>query len=402
MAESRELCESLFGFITPGLKSVKESVLEIITGGRCFWISFELHFASDLKMLYSLTGLTSATSNFSCPWCTIPKDYRADDIVLLPSYLRSFSELSASSCLYCSNLCRTTDENGKTITIPCPDTDHGVKPVANLLFGLFEISNVWVDILHLTLRLSDRLEMFMKEIAEKSGKVAEMEKAFAQQCDIKYHHWTQDKVIKWPSLNADQKLVMLDRLTNLSGFIPDVSHRMGLATCIDQLRKVLAFLRCHVKHDKHEMCPHEVTTLPQLETLVKEMSKFAFSRIFPDHLAEIAWISLLGKASVTPYFHILESHIPKMILQSPFGSIAHFQLQGQEQIHQVHTRILFRASNWQGNKCYSVLEREISLLYLQNNPHIWQWVSKDPRRRKGKPIPLELLFLPKDHRPIRI
>ena len=83
-----------------------------------------------------------------------------------------------------------------------------------------------------------------------------------------------------------------------------------------------------------------------------------------------------------------------MIKRSPFGSIAQFQLQGQEQIHQVQTNILFRASNWQGNKRLSILERGVSLQYLQLNPGIWQWRSKELQRRKT-PIHLETVFRPK-------
>ena len=146
---------------------------------------------------------------------------------------------------------------------------------------------------------------------------------------------------------------MLDRLLDLSGFISTKSDRLGIAACMDQLRKTLAFLRCHARHDSHNHCPHEIKTTSQFDSLIEEMSK---SQSMPSLrltiYAEASWIKVLGKASVTPYFHILEVHVPSMVRNSPFGSIAHFQLQGQEHIHQVHTKTLFRASNWQGNKCF--------------------------------------------------
>ena len=73
----------------------------------------------------------------------------------------------------------------------------------------------------------------------------------------------------------------------------------------------------------------------------------------------------MGGNSITPYFHILEHHVIEMIERSPFKSISHFQLQGQESKHQDHTTTLFRCSNWRENKSYSTSQKRNDVNVLE-------------------------------------
>ena len=262
------------GLIKPSLLKVKVSTLEIVFGGRLYNMTFEMHFASDMKMLYSLMDLKTATSHFACPFCTIPQRHRADEVILLPEYVRTFSSLRASSCPICDKKCKAMEETGTEQIQKCPDVDHGVKSKANLLLDLFDEDHLWIDLLHLTLRLTDRIEMFFQETAVRNGKLMVLEVQMERQCGIKYHHWVKNGEVKWPSLPGDQKLIWLDRLQDLSGFILSPSVRIELANCMEQLRQVLAFLRCHVKHGKHDLCPHDIKTLEQFSVLTKNMSEW--------------------------------------------------------------------------------------------------------------------------------
>ena len=56
-----------------------------------------------------------------------------------------------------------------------------------------------------------------------------------------------------------------------------------------------------------------------------------------------------------------------MLEDSPFGSLAQFQLQGQEQKHQTQTAIMYRATNMKGNKCEAVARREVALMFFECN-----------------------------------
>ena len=96
----------------------------------------------------------------------------------------------------------------------------------------------------------------------------------------------------------------------------------------------------------------------------------------------------MGGNSITPYFHILEHHVIEMIERSPFKSISHFQLQGQESKHQDHTTTLFRCSNWRENKSYSILKREMMLMYLKACEENHNWPIVGPKRLKSK-VPID-------------
>jgi len=74
--------------------------------------------------------------------------------------------------------------------------------------------------------------------------------------------------------------------------------------------------------------------------------------------------------SITPYFHLLEYHVGSQLIRSPFGSIAPYQLQGQESIHQEHTSIMFRATNRKGNKSYAIAVHELLVFMYNLHPEI--------------------------------
>ena len=213
----------MMGLIKPSLLKVKVSTLEIVFGGRLYNMTFEMHFASDMKMLYSLMDLKTATSHFACPFCTIPQRHRADEVILLPEYVRTFSSLRASSCPICDKKCKAMDETGTEQIQKCPDVDHGVKSKANLLLDLFDEDHLWIDLLHLTLRLTDRIEMFFRDRRDKR-KTDGVGGADGKECGIKYHHWVKNGEVKWPSLPGNQKLIWLDRLQDFSGFILPIAR----------------------------------------------------------------------------------------------------------------------------------------------------------------------------------
>jgi hypothetical protein len=122
---------------------------------------------------------------------------RAGTYDLLPTYIRNFSSLSGESCLYCDGLSSTTGSSGESLIIPCKDGNHGNKSdQPNLLSDLFDMDHVWIDILHKALRLTDRIELFLQKQAVESGIVRELETAFLEQCNIKYHHWEDEKQVK--------------------------------------------------------------------------------------------------------------------------------------------------------------------------------------------------------------
>merc|ERR1712130_508757 len=100
------------------------------------------------------------------------------------------------------------------------------------------------------------------------------------------------------------------------------------------------FLSCHCQLGHHDSCEHTLKTLDDFISHVGTM--------------KVEWCDKMTPQSITPYFHLLEYHVGSQLIRSPFGSIAPYQLQGQESIHQEHTSIMFRATNRKGNKSYAI------------------------------------------------
>ena len=75
------------------------------------------------------------------------------------------------------------------------------------------------------------------------------------------------------------------------------------------------------------------------------------------------WIVCFGETAITPYFHILESHIPDMIERSEFQSISHYNLTGNELKHLTQKSIQKRMGNGR-EESKKILDTELICLCL--------------------------------------
>ena len=187
--------------VRPDLSQIKASTLEVICFGMIYHVTFKLHFCADLKFLYTALNLTGANSTFSCPICTCPKDRRLQNHRFKETHRRTFEKIQAESCYYCDETkkalkCETKKfhggkskkalkVDGTQAKIVCPDKQHGKKG-RNLLNDLVDESHIWIDTLHMEMRLTDRSETFMQEQAVQNGKVRELENAILTQCGLSY------------------------------------------------------------------------------------------------------------------------------------------------------------------------------------------------------------------------
>ena len=134
------------------------------------------------------------------------------------------------------------------------------------------MENIWIDSLHLLLRLSDRVEMALEERAKKNDKIPELNYAVNSQCGFTYTpHWS-DKELKWPSLTGNQKLSLLE-LSDCSAFSDSPEDSASNSRCISLLKNLIQFLQCHHSHDDHDSCIHQITTFDDMKEEVKQMSK---------------------------------------------------------------------------------------------------------------------------------
>ena len=182
--ESRPLLEEMFGLVEKELKNIKRSTLEIVHDGYVHRIIFRFSFSADMKFLYLALGQKGANSKFSCFFCTCPDTLRAVGFTLDPAYVRSFADMCAK-CPHCNNESKE----------PCPDKTHGVKAWPNLLKDIVELEDIVVDLLHMKLRLSDRLEMHMQTLAATYNTEMELAEA-AKSIGLSYRPYKNKKTKK--------------------------------------------------------------------------------------------------------------------------------------------------------------------------------------------------------------
>lgn len=388
--ESRLLLEEMFQSVRDKLLAIKKSTLEVIHDGFVYKFFFRFSFSADMKFLYLALGQSNATSTFPCIYCTCPEELRGLGFVLKEDYLRSFGNQSASSCPYCAGYRHA----GKPLR-KCPDRAHGVKQsMGNLLKDIVELDDIFVDLLHMKLRLSDRIEYHMHQLAEKHNTVSDLEKAVGK-LGITYKPYKSKKdnkeTLSWPSLPCDMKMEIM-RNIKVSDFVPDGCAANKLQNIMLDFVEVMDFLSCHRELGSHSDCSHTIRTSTEFTERVNQMSTiFALLGMFYCAVlnieAERKWVDIMHTGSITPYFHILECHVLPQIRLSPFKSIAQFQLQGQESIHQCQTAIMFRATNRKGNKSEAIAIHELNVFMYELHPEITFLIRQGLTRLEYNPRP---------------
>ena len=259
--ESRPLLEEMFGLVEKELKNIKRSTLEIVHDGYVHRIIFRFSFSADMKFLYLALGQKGANSKFSCFFCTCPDTLRAVGFTLDPAYVRSFADMCAK-CPHCNNESKE----------PCPDKTHGVKAWPNLLKDIVELEDIVVDLLHMKLRLSDRLEMHMQTLAATYNTEMELAEA-AKSIGLSYRPYKNKKTKKteWPSLPCDLKMRLMQSI-DPSTFIPVEEEAAKVKILLANFVTLVDFLSCHCQLGHHDSCEHTLKTLDDFISHVGTMS----------------------------------------------------------------------------------------------------------------------------------
>ena len=145
--ESRENIELIMSRLRPSLSRIKTHGIRVFQQKV---ISVRLAFCSDGKFLLLTLGIHAANGKFSCPFCVLKKDFWL-------KFLEPCDEENSK------NLRRSSDLRKRRGAGPCPAhtsmqtcgaSAHGAEK-ENLIAGLIEQENIFIDELHLFLRLWD-------------------------------------------------------------------------------------------------------------------------------------------------------------------------------------------------------------------------------------------------------
>ena len=371
-SESYHVIELLMELVAIGLQELQESTLRVTTTtGEQFFLLFELHLCCDWKFLALLMGINAANSAFFCLVCTCPKECNADFAGPIDDdHRRTDESPGGQSCKNCENRQK------------CCDGTHGLKEGRRyLLQGVIPRHRIWLDGVHMYLRLSDQIEGHIQTKAKDAGLADALTQAIKDQAQVTYQYWRSSKKkdkLCWPSLNVNARRRIFVEMKDLSPFLPS-AHRANTRQLMSEFIVVMDYVMC--PYPTHRTCDHVVRDLDSFRTAVTSFSKIApvpylafvclmnlellsLTLAHPPPI-EDTWKLVLGEDACTPYLHGLDAHVPEQIERSPFNSIAQFQLQGQEAKHQDQTKVGKCCTDYHSHRPGEIIAHEHKEMYVQ-------------------------------------
>jgi len=283
------------------------------------------HAGGDLKWLANCYGINAANSAYPCLWCTWKmKDILKDpeDIEVTHNINRSHKE--ALTCLRKKNV----------------DTKKGY--VNEALFPFIPYDKMVVDMLHLTLRVTDKLfEELLLRIEEldnldelkKNGTALNNLRTFIETeckvtCPFYVKEKDQDSKVKLRKINQNERIKILDELSNrtknrtLASIFTEKQHRedkviLRLSRVFYEFSEIMKI----VKKTRQDI------NLDELKLKLKSWLK--------------DFIKVRGK--ITPYIHILCFHLPAFI--ENFRNINLYSMQGLEKSNHIAKVYFHRQTN---------------------------------------------------------
>jgi hypothetical protein len=339
--------------------------------GKCRFV-----FCSDGKFLNCVLGMTCAMGTFSCPFCFVPNTMwgavyagklSSDD------YLRE-SFLMMSRCVpHCPKHLNR-----------CKGDSHGCEK-ENLLIGLFELEDVFLDELHLFLRLWDLLLNILLGYIEPWGCEDALEAA-AKKAQVCFHMLdgldSKDYQL-WTPLTGDKSKKLLDAFVDHPEWMREVflvgerakliphdspkeleekteAHEMlfeAIYSLFVHLRKIIDYVRDDRK------------TLKTIKDFESEVDAFI------DELYS-GWGEAIKKGW---YLHMLKSHIPAQ-MDRLGGTIYLCSCSDQERLNGKHTKLLLHCIQKQ-NSSEQLFRKEKSEIFFTLHP---EKVKQRNNYTKGK------------------
>lgn len=312
-------------------------------------ITYEINFmiGGDLKWIATIYGINYANSNYPCPWC----HWKKEDVT------------SKDICKDWSISGRSIQESERLLNKKRIDERKGY--VNEPLFKFINFDKCIVDILHLFLRITDKLyslllnklEQLDKEYSGyENGKLENMKLTklfldFLSSCDLTapYYVKTIDKISKYKlrKLNENERLKLFEKLFTsncLLGIFKDCNKKVKEDNELIIMNTVFSefyFIYKDLKVD-YEDNFNKQSLIKKLREWLGEMRK-----IEPD---------------ITPYMHILCFHVPEFIQQ--YGCIKNFTMQGLEKFNHITKMNYFRQTNHQKNFHHGLIKKMNRLEFI--------------------------------------
>lgn len=251
----------------------------------------------------------------------------------------------------------------------------------NSLFPFIEFHNIVVDILHMTLRITDKLFgmlLFRLEELEdkKNRELTELFKNFLEvQCNITYPFVFTDTTTKLRTLNQNERLKILDKLLEINDddsdedlsdddddeFIREKKSksRKKRAEKINSPRPLATLFP---KSFQNDITLNRISDLclkfRKILNIIKSEKNINSVKNLKKRLKK--WLSIFIKIEpkITPYIHIFCYHIPEFI--ETHGNLNLFSMQGLENLNSYLKLNYFKQTNRNKNTFTKTLLEKIN------------------------------------------
>jgi hypothetical protein len=339
--------------------------------GRCRFL-----FCSDGKFLNCVLGMSGAIGTFSCPFCFVPNTMWG---AVHAQKLSASDHLRESFML----MSRPT-HNCPKHPLRCKGDPHGCER-ENLLMGLFELEDVFLDELHLFLRLWDLLLNILLGYVEPFYREDALESA-AKKVGVCFHLLdgldSKDYQL-WTPLTGDKSKMLLDGFvkhkdTMREVFLVDEQAKLLITDSEEELKD---------KKEAHEMMFESIYSLfahfqkivdfirDDRETLTSVQEFENEVDVFIEELYS-GWGEAIKKGW---YLHMLKSHVPAQ-MERLGGTINLCSCSAQERLNGKHTRLLLHCIQKQDSS-EQLFVKEKSVIYFDLNQ---DKAKKRNQYKKGK------------------
>ena len=317
----------------------------------------DLFVCADYKMNLNLAGLKMANSLEPCLYCTASK--------------RHLHELGEKRKVIV-NVTLTVLDNGKMI---CEIFDEDFNDLALYDYIENENDSRWIhsdkmliklpinrfiiDLLHLFLRVSDKLFVNLIDKIKTADKFSDkynpmkhtnLEKmiSYLKECKIPiYDFYCEENSISkiFTSLQGPHRIRVFNRIVKDDSFLK-LLESMPKIEKPDEIyllwKDFYSILTC-IKSEQ----------LPDLDYMERLINKWF-----------VKYVSLYGKANVTPYIHMFNYHL--IDLYKKYGNINYFNTQGLEKLNDLSTMDYFKTTNKRDDYCFQILKRNMRMDYLKS------------------------------------
>lgn len=379
IAETAEKYEDLEAALSPLFQEIKdllcEKQIEMEDGSE---VDIEMVLGGDMKFLLVIMGINAANSTFACLWCKIPKSDRYKTCLDIDYYEKPPMARTLTETL---KLCSSSNKVNKYGSI------H--KPLL-----MFEFRDIFVDELHLMLRIYDVLTTALVEDSRSlefelnrrinlkaDGPLYQLVQAI-NSCGVAFQIWEKKECknkYDWTSLTGSMRKLVLDQL-------PERLNKFMIHE--DSLLKTVTLWKSF-----NELYKYIKSDLPE------STQCFKMAKEWVDSFIELG-ASRIGyqKANVTPYMHILLYHVPNQVARK--HNLAQFSGQNVEKLNDVvRKHHLQKSCRWDGTKEAMLACKRIELerkrqrtkrKYVKRNLEYWRSQLKSARGERKRKILAEI------------